>query len=108
MFRFAISPALMTGWKQALQQCCDVTQAHGQLYTFSYTRQWRLSEVTTSSQYSRDILVILDYATERFTYPRLVVEQTPFQDQTLSYCPIWLPSGELFAALVLILSLIHI
>ncbi|EDP58813.1 GGDEF and EAL domain-containing protein [Vibrio sp. AND4] len=102
MFRFAISPALMTGWKQALQQCCDVTQAHGQLYTFSYTRQWRLSEVTTSSQYSRDILVILDYATERFTYPRLVVEQTPFQDQTLSYCPIWLPSGELFAALVLI------
>lgn len=102
MFRFAISPALMTDWKQALQQCCDATQAHGQLYTFSYTRQWRLSEVATSPQHHREVVAILEPATEHFIYPQLIVEQTPFQNQTLSYCPVWLPSGELFAAFALV------
>ncbi|WP_322534629.1 hypothetical protein [Vibrio parahaemolyticus] len=40
MFRFAIPSPLMTDWQHALQQCCDATQAQGQLYTLSYTKQW--------------------------------------------------------------------
>ncbi|MGR5211979.1 sensor domain-containing protein [Vibrio rotiferianus] len=102
MFRFAISPDQLNTWQAALEQCCQAYQAQGQLFTFSYTRQWQLSEVKTTTGHSRDIAVQLASATSDFQAPSLTVESISFANQVLSYCPIWLPDETLFAAIALV------
>ncbi|HHX8298041.1 TPA: EAL domain-containing protein [Vibrio diabolicus] len=101
MFRFAIPSPLMADWQQALQQCCDATQAQGQLYTLSDTQQWLSTEVSTSAQNHRAIVEVVVQVAAQFTPTDLTISHTSFGQQTLSIGPIWLPNGDLFAVLAL-------
>ncbi|TON70167.1 sensor domain-containing protein [Vibrio parahaemolyticus] len=101
MFRFAIPSPLMTDWQHALQQCCDVTQAQGQLYTLSYTKQWLSSEVSTSPQNHRAIVAMIEQNCAQLSAPHFDVVCSQFDDENLSLCPVWLPNEELFAVVTL-------
>ncbi|MDW2244906.1 GGDEF domain-containing protein, partial [Vibrio sp. 1287] len=101
MFRFAIPSPLMTDWQHALQQCCDATQAHGQLYTLSYTKQWLSSEVSTSPQNHRAIVAMIEQNCAQLSAPHFDVVCSQFDDENLSLCPVWLPNEELFAVVTL-------
>lgn len=101
MFRFAISSELLATWQHALKQCCQRYHAQGQLFSYSYTHQWHLSEINTTDKDSGDIATELQFAAHHFYAPELVVKSKDFSNQTLSYCPIWLPDGSLFAAIAL-------
>ncbi|EIE5869865.1 EAL domain-containing protein [Vibrio parahaemolyticus] len=101
MFRFAIPSPLMTDWQHALQQCCDATQAQGQLYTLSYTKQWLSSEVSTSPQNHRAIVAMIEQNCAQFSAPHFDVVCSQFDDENLSLCPVWLPNEELFAVVTL-------
>lgn len=101
MFRFAIPSPLMADWQQALQQCCDATQAQGQLYTLSDTQQWLSTEVSTSAQNHRAIVEVVVQVAAQFAPTDLTISHTSFGQQTLSIGPIWLPNGDLFAVLAL-------
>ncbi|MDG2881312.1 GGDEF domain-containing protein, partial [Vibrio parahaemolyticus] len=101
MFRFAIPSPLMADWQHVLRQCCDVTQAQGQLYTLSDTQQWLSTEVSTSTQNHRAIIDVITQVVDHFTPTDFTVSHTPFEEQTLSIGPIWLPNGELLAVLTL-------
>ncbi|MFB5142217.1 EAL domain-containing protein [Vibrio diabolicus] len=101
MFRFAIPSPLMADWQQALQQCCDATQAQGQLYTLSDTQQWLSTEVSTSVQNHCAIVEVVVQVAAQFTPTDLTISHTSFGQQTLSIGPIWLANGDLFAVLAL-------
>lgn len=101
MFRFAIPSPLMADWQQALQQCCDATQAQGQLYTLSDTQQWLSTEVSTSVQNHCAIVEVVVQVADQFKPTDLTISHTSFGQQTLSIGPIWLPNGDLFAVLAL-------
>lgn len=101
MFRFAIPSPLMADWQQALQQCCDATQAQGQLYTLSDTQQWLSTEVSTSVQNHCAIVEVIVQVADQFKPTDLTISHTSFGQQTLSIGPIWLPNGDLFAVLAL-------
>ncbi|MDW2372326.1 PAS domain-containing protein, partial [Vibrio sp. 1078-1] len=101
MFRFAIPSPLMTDWQHVLQQCCDATQAQGQLYTLSYTKQWLSSEVSTSPQNHRAIVAMIEQNCAQFSAPHFDVVCSQFDDENLSLCPVWLPNEELFAVVTL-------
>ncbi|MDF5512599.1 GGDEF domain-containing protein, partial [Vibrio parahaemolyticus] len=101
MFRFAIPSPLMADWQHVLRQCCDVTQAQGQLYTLSDTQQWLSTEVSTSTQNHRAIIDVITQVVDHFTPTDFTASHTPFEEQTLSIGPIWLPNGELLAVLTL-------
>jgi diguanylate cyclase (GGDEF)-like protein/PAS domain S-box-containing protein len=101
MFRFAIPPSLLANWQLALQQCCDANLGQGQLYSLSYTQQWGSSEVSTSPQNHNAIITVIEHSAEQFFPQRFEAVNTVFEQQSLSICPIWLPNGELFAAVTL-------
>ncbi|MCV5663811.1 hypothetical protein OFN50_32820, partial [Escherichia coli] len=83
------------------QQCCDATQAQGQLYTLSDTQQWLSTEVSTSVQNHCAIVEVVVQVAVQFTPTDLTISHTSFGQQTLSIGPIWLANGDLFAVLAL-------
>ncbi|MGY0616796.1 EAL domain-containing protein [Vibrio sp. FJH11] len=104
MFRFSIPSSLLTDWQLALQQCCDANLAQGQLYAFSDTAQWLPTEVSTSPQSHNAISPVIEQFAAQFTPTRFEAISTALGQQSISICPLWLPNGELFAAVALTYS----
>ncbi|WP_098417129.1 EAL domain-containing protein [Vibrio sp. ES.051] len=101
MFHFAIPSPLLADWQHALRQCCDATQAQGQLYTLSNSQQWRSTEVSTTKQTHHAIVAVIEQIAAQFTPLSFEVISKPFEAQALSVAPVWLPNGELFAVFTL-------
>ncbi|MCV5332937.1 hypothetical protein OFD71_32165, partial [Escherichia coli] len=57
--------------------------------------------VSTSTQNHRAIIDVITQVVDHFTPTDFTVSHTPFEEQTLSIGPIWLPNGELLAVLTL-------
>ena len=104
MFRFDIPSSLLADWQHALQQCCDANHAQGRVYTLNGNSQWQLSEVSTSAQDHDSIVAEVEQTTARFTPFKFETVNTACDHQAVSICPVWLPNGDLFAAVTLTYS----
>ncbi len=98
MFRFAIPSCLLADWQHALQQCCDANQTEGQVYLLSHTQQWLPSEVSISPHVDSDIASAIDQVAGQFIPFQFNALSCTLGQKIIRICPIWLPNGELFAA----------
>lgn len=104
MFRFSIPSCLSEDWQHALQQCCDANQAEGHVYLLSHSQQWIPGEVSTSPADYSAIISIIEQTTEQFSPLQFNPVNSKLGNKAISICPVWLPNGELCAAIALTYS----
>ncbi len=101
MFRFDIPSSSLADWQDALQQCCNANHAQGQVYAFNDNEQWQHSALSTAEQNHDAIVAEIEQITAQFIPFQLETINIAYEQQILSICPVWLPNGNLFAAITL-------